>query len=190
MVQDPYLESVDAARDGLFVTCLVDAMRPAIGFAAITLLEAAGCRVEVPLQQTCCGQPALKSGDLAGTRQLAQRTIALLEPFQYAVVPSGSCAATIRNHYPELFQDNPAWRARKRWQRGPMSCSASSWTFVDGHPRKWPCGPARPITTVAPGCVSLGSRLSRASCSQASRACRCARSKATRAAAASVAPSA
>jgi L-lactate dehydrogenase complex protein LldE len=112
MVQDSYPESVDVVRVGLFVTCLVDAMRPAIGFAAITLLEAARCRVEVPLQQTCCGQPALNSGDLAGTRQLAQRTIALLEPFQYVVVPSGSCAATIRIHYPDLFQDDPPWRAR------------------------------------------------------------------------------
>ena len=43
---------------GLFVTCLVDAMRPEIGFAAIRLLEDAGCDVEVPTQQTCCGQPA------------------------------------------------------------------------------------------------------------------------------------
>ena len=112
MVQDSHAESVGAPRVGLWVTCLVDAMRPAIGFAAISLLEAAGCRVEVPLRQTCCAQPALNSGDLAGARQLAQRTIALLEPFEYAVVPSGSCAATIRVHYPELFQDDPTWRAR------------------------------------------------------------------------------
>src|ERR1700674_2998464 len=109
MVQDSYPESVDVVRVGLFVTCLVDAMRPAIGFAAITLLEAARCRVEVPLQQTCCGQPALNSGDLAGTRQLAACTIAWLEPFQYVVVPSGSCAATIRTNYPDLVKDDPPY---------------------------------------------------------------------------------
>jgi L-lactate dehydrogenase complex protein LldE len=49
-------------RVGLFVTCLVDLMRPAVGFAAVKLLEDAGCTVEVPVQ-TCCGQPAYNSGD-------------------------------------------------------------------------------------------------------------------------------
>lgn len=43
---------------GLFVTCLVDLMRPEIGFSALKLLKAAGCEVEVPAAQTCCGQPA------------------------------------------------------------------------------------------------------------------------------------
>jgi L-lactate dehydrogenase complex protein LldE len=112
MLQDSSREAAGGPSVGLFVTCLVDAMRPAIGFAAINLLEAAGCRVDVPLQQTCCGQPALNSGDLAGARQIAQHTIALLEPFEYVVVPSGSCAATIRVHYTELFHEDPVWRAR------------------------------------------------------------------------------
>jgi L-lactate dehydrogenase complex protein LldE len=112
MAQDNSRQGADAVRVGLFVTCLVDALRPSIGFAAISLLEAAGCRVEVPLAQTCCGQPALNTGDLAGTRELARRTIALFEPFEYIVVPSGSCAATIRVHYPELFHDEPHWHAR------------------------------------------------------------------------------
>ena len=52
-------------RVALFVTCLVDLMRPRIGFAAIRALEAAGCEVVVPEGQTCCGQPALNSGDRA-----------------------------------------------------------------------------------------------------------------------------
>ena len=50
---------------GLFVTCLVDLFRPTVGFAAVKLLEAAGCDVEVPAAQTCCGQPAYNSGDRA-----------------------------------------------------------------------------------------------------------------------------
>ncbi|MGZ8231346.1 MAG: heterodisulfide reductase-related iron-sulfur binding cluster, partial [Burkholderiales bacterium] len=50
-------------RVGLFVTCLVDLMRPRIGFAALELLEAAGCEVIVPETQTCCGQPGYNSGD-------------------------------------------------------------------------------------------------------------------------------
>ncbi len=98
----------------LFATCLVNAMRPAVGFAALALLEQAGCRVDVPQGQTCCGQPALNSGDAEGTRQIARRNIEMLEPFDHVVVPSGSCAATIRLHYPELLAHDPAWAARAR----------------------------------------------------------------------------
>lgn len=99
---------------GLFVTCLVDAMRPQIGFAAIRLLEEAGCRVEVPQAQTCCGQPALNSGDAADSAVLARRTIAAFEGFDYVVLPSGSCAGTMVHAYPELLADDPAWAARAR----------------------------------------------------------------------------
>ena len=96
----------------LFVTCLVDAMRPRIGFATIQALEAAGCDVTVPPTQTCCGQPALNSGDRRDAQALARRTIALLEGFPWIVVPSGSCAGTIRVHYPELLADDPEWLPR------------------------------------------------------------------------------
>ena len=100
------------SRVGLFVTCLVDAMRPQIGFAAVALLEAAGFRVEVPRRQTCCGQPARNSGDREGARAVARRTIAAFEACDHVVVPSGSCAATLRIQYPELLADDPAWRER------------------------------------------------------------------------------
>jgi len=99
-------------RVALFVTCLVDVMRPQIGFAAIRALEAAGCTVVVPDAQTCCGQPALNSGDRATAADLARRAIALLEPYDHVVIPSGSCAATIRVHYPEILADDPAWAPR------------------------------------------------------------------------------
>jgi L-lactate dehydrogenase complex protein LldE len=94
-------------RVGLFVTCLVDLFRPTIGFAAVKLLEAAGCSVEVPRLQTCCGQPAYNSGDKADTKALARQTIAAFESFDYVVVPSGSCGGMIREHYLELFHDEP-----------------------------------------------------------------------------------
>jgi L-lactate dehydrogenase complex protein LldE len=112
MGQESISTDVAAPRVALYVTCLVDAIRPSVGFAALKLLELAGCRVEVPWQQTCCGQPALNSGDHRGARCLAQATIALLEGYDFVVVPSGSCAATIRVHYPELFSNDAAWLAR------------------------------------------------------------------------------
>ena len=98
-------------RVGLFVTCLVDLIRPRIGFAAAKLLADAGCDVEVP-GQTCCGQPAFNSGDRATTRTIAQQVIAAFEAYDYVVAPSGSCAGMLRVHYPELFAGDPAWAAR------------------------------------------------------------------------------
>lgn len=95
-------------RVGLFVTCLVDLMRPRIGFAALELLEAAGCEVVVPAAQTCCGQPGYNSGDRASGLALAQKLVAEFEDCDYVVAPSGSCAGMIRTHYPDLFRDAPA----------------------------------------------------------------------------------
>ena len=101
-------------RVGLFVTCLVDAMRPEIGFAALQLLEEAGCRVEVPQGQTCCGQPALNSGDDRDAADLARQTIAAFEHCDHVVLPSGSCAGTMVHAYPELLAHDPAWAPRAR----------------------------------------------------------------------------
>lgn len=99
-------------RIGLFVTCLADLIRPQIGFAAIKLLEQAGCTVEVPLNQTCCGQPAFNSGATDHTANLARQLIAQYEEFDYVVVPSGSCAGMIKVHYVETLADDPKWLAR------------------------------------------------------------------------------
>jgi len=99
-------------RVGLFVTCLVDLVRPRIGFAALELLEAAGCEVAVPQAQTCCGQPGWNSGERASARALAEKVIAEFEGFDYVVAPSGSCAGMIRTHYRELFAGEGAWLAR------------------------------------------------------------------------------
>ena len=99
-------------RVGLFVTCLVDIMRPSVGFAAVRLLEAAGCDVEVPPAQTCCGQPAYNSGDRETARALALQTIAAFDGFDYVVAPSGSCAAMLKVHYPRLLADDAEAAAR------------------------------------------------------------------------------
>ncbi len=99
-------------RVGLLVTCLVDLMRPRIGFAALRLLECAGCEVVVPEAQTCCGQPGYNSGDRGTAAALAGKVLAEFEGCDYVVAPSGSCAGMIRTHYPELFQDDPATLAR------------------------------------------------------------------------------
>ncbi|MFO1313515.1 MAG: (Fe-S)-binding protein [Burkholderiales bacterium] len=99
-------------RVGFFVTCLVDMMRPSIGFAALRLLEAGGADVFVPPTQTCCGQPAYNSGDRADAAALARKVVGEFEGCDYLVAPSGSCSGMIRTHYQDLFADDPAMLAR------------------------------------------------------------------------------
>ena len=99
-------------RVALFVTCLVDVQRPSVGFAAIKLLEAAGCDVEVPRQQTCCGQPAYNSGDRATATDLARDFVEAFSAYDYVVVPSGSCGGMLSSHMPHLFDDDPNMKAR------------------------------------------------------------------------------
>jgi L-lactate dehydrogenase complex protein LldE len=94
-------------RVGLFVTCLVDLMRPRIGFAALKLLEGAGCEVVVPETQTCCGQPGYNSGDRRAAQALARKVLREFADCPHVVVPSGSCGGMIRTHYPELLAEFP-----------------------------------------------------------------------------------
>jgi len=99
-------------RVALFATCLVDLYRPTVGFAAIRLLEQAGCQVEVPRAQTCCGQPAYNSGDRLTARDLAEGILDAFGGYDYVVVPSGSCGGMLKQHLPHLFDDDPNLRAR------------------------------------------------------------------------------
>jgi L-lactate dehydrogenase complex protein LldE len=99
-------------RVALFVTCLVDLIRPSVGFATVKLLRDAGCEVAVPAAQTCCGQPAWNSGDRTSALAIARQVIAAFEGFDHVVAPSGSCAATIARDYVQMFEDDPAWRDR------------------------------------------------------------------------------
>jgi L-lactate dehydrogenase complex protein LldE len=104
-----------ASRVQLFPTCLVEALRPEVGWATVAVLERIGLTVEVPEGLTCCGQPAFNAGAWDDARAMAGHTLDVLEatPQQDpVVVPSGSCAHMIVHGYPELFADDPRQRAR------------------------------------------------------------------------------
>jgi L-lactate dehydrogenase complex protein LldE len=149
-----------AKRVGLFVTCLVDLIRPSVGFAAVKLLEDAGCAVAVP-RQSCCGQPAFNSGDRRSARAIAEQVIEAFAPYDYVVAPSGSCAGMLKAHYPELFHGDPNWLPRadalaaKTFELVSFLVDVLGVTRVD----------ARPTTTPAPGCASSACASSHAGCS-------------------------
>lgn len=75
-------------------------------------MEDAGCVVDAPAAQTCCGQPAYNSGDREDTRDIAKSTIEAFEDFDYVVAPSGSCAGMLKKHYPGLFHGDAVWEPR------------------------------------------------------------------------------
>jgi L-lactate dehydrogenase complex protein LldE len=108
----PVATAAGKPRVGLFVTCLVDHFRPSVGFAALKLLEDAGCVVEVPETQTCCGQPAYNSGDREDAKAVARGVIAAFEGYDYVVAPSGSCGGMIKKHYQGLFLEDREWGPR------------------------------------------------------------------------------
>lgn len=86
-------------RIGLFLTCLNDALFPAVGTATTKVLEDLGHEVSFPRGQTCCGQMHWNSGYRAQALPLVRRTVEVLAPFETVVCPSASCAAMIREQY-------------------------------------------------------------------------------------------
>ena len=99
----------------LFVTCLVDGFAPEVGRATVRLLERAGCDVEFPTAQTCCGQPALNSGHTRDARRMSARTVEVLDATTGPiVVPSGSCADMLVHHIPHLLENDERHAAAER----------------------------------------------------------------------------
>lgn len=93
-------------RVQLFGTCMVDSFFPEVGVATVRLLEHFGVEVVYPQGQTCCGQPAFNAGYQAEARGAAEYFISLFTGSDPIVTPSGSCAAMVRHHYPEMFRDD------------------------------------------------------------------------------------
>ena len=127
----------ETPRVGLFATCLVDLYRPTVGFAAARLLELAGCKVDVPPSQVCCGQPAYNAGDRKNAAAIARQTIDQFDEFDYVVAPSGSCAGMLKLHYPELLAQDPDYAERARvladrsWELIAFLTDVLDWDGID-----------------------------------------------------------
>jgi L-lactate dehydrogenase complex protein LldE len=98
-------------RVALFVPCYVDQLHPGVGLATAKVLEALGCEVEYPEEQTCCGQPMANAGFAAEAAPLARRFLDVFSGFEAVVCPSGSCTSMVRNHYHGLVGEDPRYPA-------------------------------------------------------------------------------
>ncbi|WP_025848934.1 (Fe-S)-binding protein [Paenibacillus ehimensis] len=99
-------------RVSLFITCLADQIYPEVGESVVRLLHRYGCEVDFPRQQTCCGQPAYNSGYQDDAREVARNLIRAFEHSDYVVSPSGSCTGMVHHYYPQLFENEPEWKAK------------------------------------------------------------------------------
>jgi L-lactate dehydrogenase complex protein LldE len=96
----------------LFVQCLVDSIYPEVAESMVHVFRRLGIGLTCPTEQTCCGQPAFNSGYHQVARVAAKHFIEVFEDAELIVCPSGSCVNMVRNHYLELFQNDPGWVPR------------------------------------------------------------------------------
>ena len=101
-------------RVALFATCLADQLFPEVAVASVKLLRYLGVAVDFPERQTCCGQPAYNAGHHLETKDIAKHQLQVFKGYDYVVLPSGSCGAMVKTHYPELFDEAPEHSSEAR----------------------------------------------------------------------------
>ncbi|RST71863.1 (Fe-S)-binding protein [Siminovitchia acidinfaciens] len=97
----------------LFITCLADVFYPEVGMDVVEVLERAGCEVDFPEEQTCCGQPAYSTGYLEDAKEAMKQMMRAFADSEYVVTPSGSCAYMFKE-YPEFFKGDPEWEGKAK----------------------------------------------------------------------------
>ncbi|VEF49844.1 lactate utilization protein A [Bacillus freudenreichii] len=97
----------------LFITCLADVFYPEVGMDVVEVLERAGCEVDFPEEQTCCGQPAYSTGYLEDAKEAMKQMMTAFADSEYVVTPSGSCAYMFKE-YPEFFKGDPEWAGKAK----------------------------------------------------------------------------
>jgi len=148
------------ARVQLFATCLVDRFFPGVGHATVAVLERHGLQVDVPPDQTCCGQPAFNAGFVDDAAAMARHTIDVLsQSADPVVVPSGSCADMIVTHYPALLAGDPVYGERARALAArTFELSQFLVDVLDVIPASAPSGPSLAYHASCHGLRGLGLR--------------------------------
>lgn len=92
-------------RVGLFITCLVDGLFPDVGDAMVQLLRRLDVDVDVPLQQTCCGQMHINSGFGSLALPLIKNQVRAFDGYDAIVAPSASCVGSVRHQYEQIARE-------------------------------------------------------------------------------------
>jgi L-lactate dehydrogenase complex protein LldE len=108
----------------LLIPCFVDQLFPAVGISMVRIFERLGHTVDFKESVVCCGQPAFNAGFWEESRAIAGRVLQALQGEDPVVVPSGSCAAMVKNFYPELFQAKPEAEAARQLSRRTFEFSS------------------------------------------------------------------
>ncbi|HBR16223.1 MAG: hypothetical protein A3G39_06925 [Deltaproteobacteria bacterium RIFCSPLOWO2_12_FULL_43_16] len=92
-------------RVGFFAGCLINYMLPNIGEASLKVLEKAGASVVVPLDQLCCGMPALGMGDVETAKVLALKNLEAFEKYEldYITTACATCSDGLKRRFKELL---------------------------------------------------------------------------------------
>ena len=108
----------------LLIPCFVDQLFPTVGISVVRIFEKLGHTVDFEESILCCGQPAFNAGFWEESLEIAVRILEALGGEDPVVVPSGSCAAMVKNFYPELFRDRPEAEAAEKLSRRTFEFSS------------------------------------------------------------------
>ena len=92
----------------LFITCYNDTLFPETGKAVVRVLERLGHTVEFRPRQTCCGQMHYNTGYQRDAFPMMIHFLDVFRDAETVCVPSASCVAMIRDHFPKMAEQGGA----------------------------------------------------------------------------------
>jgi L-lactate dehydrogenase complex protein LldE len=93
-------------RISLFITCYNDTLFPATGKAVVQVLERLGHQIDFQPEQTCCGQMHWNTGYLREAIPIIRHFVDVYRDAEVICIPSSSCVAMIRDHYPKAARES------------------------------------------------------------------------------------
>ena len=141
-----------------FAGCLVDFVYPEQGEALVELVQGKGVQMDFAMGQTCCGLPAAMMSEEETAREVARQNIVALaaEEHDYVLTLCASCASHLKNAYPRLLADDPAWRERAQALADKVIDFASFMREVIGFEPLAPGGPKAAYHAPCHLCRGLG----------------------------------
>ena len=93
----------------LFCGCAIDFIYPEQGKALLDTLKGHDVQVEFPMDQTCCGLPALMASEEATAKEVAMQNLKAMDSVNgdYILTLCASCGSHLKHNYLKMFKDDP-----------------------------------------------------------------------------------